>query len=102
MIINEQFNNAFENFMTGAQAIVDHYMEKNFPNLPKVDLTYKIASKYIKVIREGSVYCFINTSNGDVLKAASWAAPAKGARGNIYNADYGVSACTAYGAEYLR
>jgi hypothetical protein len=39
------------------------------------------------VVTDGqrSVYCFIDLSNGDILKAAGWKAPAKGARGNIFN-----------------
>jgi hypothetical protein len=47
------------------------------------------------------VHSFVDKSNGDVLKAASWKAPAKHARGNIYAADFGKSAISAYGANYL-
>ena len=44
----------------------------------------KIAIGYVK--SEGrSVYCFIDKSNGDIYKAASWKAPAKGVRGSIMN-----------------
>lgn len=32
-----------------------------------------------------SVYCFVEKSTGNILKAAGWKAPAKGARGNIFN-----------------
>ena len=43
--------------------------------------------KYYKLIhRSGksrSVHCFINKTNGDVLKSASWNAPAKGVRYNL-------------------
>ena len=54
--------------------------------------------KYIKVIRENSVWGFIvNTDNdkvfkkGDILKAAGWNAPARNAaRGNVYDDDYYV------------
>lgn len=34
-----------------------------------------------------SIYCFVDIETGDILKAASYKAPAKGARGNIYNPD---------------
>ena len=37
-----------------------------------------------------SVYCFIDMSNGDILKADGWAKPAKGARGNIFNVNCDV------------
>jgi len=30
-------------------------------------------------------HCFIEKSNGDLLKTASWAAPAKGKRGSIFD-----------------
>ena len=53
-------------------------------------------NKYIKIIKDRSVWGFIvNTENdkkfrkGDLLKAASWAAPARNAaRGNILDGGY--------------
>lgn len=45
------------------------------------------------------VYCFIEAATGDILKSASWKAPAKGVRGNIFN-DNPTSCCNWYGAEY--
>jgi len=47
-----------------------------------------------------SVYCFVDRSNGDVLKAASWKTPAKHVRGNIYAADP-LAGVGVYGANYL-
>jgi hypothetical protein len=41
------------------------------------------------------VYCFVDKSNGDILRAATWKAPAKIARGNIYQ-DF-KDAITPYG-----
>ena len=59
----------------------------------------KTGQKYIKVIRENSVWGFIvNTDNdkvfkkGDILKAAGWNAPARNAaRGNIFDDDYYIN-----------
>ena len=55
-------------------------------------LSVKRGSKYTKIIKGGSVWGFIvNADNGrfragDILKAASWAAPAiNAARGNIFD-----------------
>ena len=48
-----------------------------------------------------SVYCFIDLTNGDILKAASWAKPAKHARGNVLRSDR-MQSVTAYGANYLK
>jgi hypothetical protein len=55
-------------------------------------------NKYIKIIKDRSVWGFIvNTENdkkfrkGDLLKAASWAAPARNAaRGNILDGGYRI------------
>ena len=66
-----------------AQQQIDGFMES---------LEFRGGSKYIKVIRENSVWGFIvNTENdkkfkyGDILKAAGWAAPARNkARGNVF------------------
>lgn len=52
---------------------------------------FEVGSKYIKVITDASVHSFIVASDGDkqfkrgdVLKAASWKAPARNfARGNV-------------------
>lgn len=48
-----------------------------------------------------SVYCFVDMTNGDILKAASLYAPAKHSRGNVLKADR-MKSMTAYGAIYLR
>lgn len=57
--------------------------------------------KYCKILRGNVVHCFVDLSNGDILKAATWSAPAKHARGNIFASDCGRSAITQYGAVYL-
>ena len=57
-------------------------------------LSFSFGTKYIKVMSKTSVHSFIvNTDNdakfkkGDILMAASWAAPARNfARGNVFNA----------------
>lgn len=59
-------------------------------------LRYKEGSKYIKVIQGSSVHSFIvkedgpKFKKGDILKAASWNAPATNfARGNVLCFNYG-------------
>lgn len=45
--------------------------------------------KYYKIVQKdanftgGSVHAFVDKKNGDLYKAASWAAPAKGVRFNL-------------------
>jgi hypothetical protein len=60
----------------------------------KREVRFEEGSKYIKVIHGSSVHSFICRNDmgkfvrGDILKAASWKAPARNfARGNIYNGD---------------
>jgi len=49
-----------------------------------------------------SVYCFIDKSNGDVLKAATFKAPApNGVRGNLFDADI-LNKVDTHGACYVR
>lgn len=105
------FNKAFESFLKGCQKIVDINM-KNSPSFGK-RLDVKKGKKYWKIVdisthegkdttQDGSVWAFINTINGDVLKPASWSAPAKHARGNIYDDKNGLGAITPYGPGYMR
>lgn len=52
-----------------------------------------------------SAYCFVDLSNGDILKTASWTAPAKGPRGNIRVGGpdtWWNNALTPHGAAYRR
>lgn len=63
--------------------------------------------KYLRVVKRddcggGSAWAFVDTTNGDVLKPASWKAPAKHARGNIYDAQNGLGSIGPYGPAYLR
>ena len=76
-------------------------MMDNFYNT----LTYKEGKKYVKVIKDGSVWGFIMKSDdskfraGDILMAASYNTPARNsARGNIFE-DYEVKWT---GPNYLR
>ena len=92
----------FVEFFAGVEAIVNDHMNANFANLPKPVMKYTQGKKYYKVIRDTSVFCFVNKENGDVLKAASWAAPAKHARGNLFDATNGLGTITPNGAAYLR
>ena len=93
-------------FVERCQTVVDaEYGTGQFRQLLTVDPK---GQRYLRIVTKrageehGSVYCFIDTTNGDVLKSASWKAPAKGARGNILAEDGGLTRMTAYGAEYNR
>lgn len=74
-------------------------------------IEHRGGTKYAKIVTVqprspgGSAYCFIDLTNGNILKPAGWKGPAKGARGNIRVGDASTwwnGALGAYGAAYLR
>lgn len=65
-------------------------------------LSVKSGRKYIKLIHNHSVWAFVNKENSDILKPASWAAPAKHARGNINDDFNGMGGITVHGPAYMR
>jgi len=96
-----EFKRKFNTWMSGAQDIIDkHNKEHEFAM--GEPLTYKEGKRYIKVIQKDSVFCFVEIDTGDDLKAASWSAPAKHARGNIFDEHNGLKNITPYGTTYLR
>jgi hypothetical protein len=105
----------FQSWLTGANKVLEDHRQQSFPNLPKELLVASEGERYIKVSRisenvdpqthrpiVNSAYGFIDRTNGDVLMAASWRAPAKHARGNILNPDNGLPCVGPYGIAYLR
>ena len=110
--MNKDFMGKFETFLAGCQKVYDDYMDETFPTNPRVRLVPAFGRKNVKINRHRivdgevekrpeSVHLFVDMTNGDVLKAASFKAPAKHARGNIYNDDNGLGGVTPYGAKYL-
>lgn len=98
----DNFADRLCSFLQLAQTKIDEHYKTNFPALTPDNLTVHEGKKFVKVVKGGSVYCFINKQTGDVLKAASWNAPAKHARGNIFNDDFGMNGITVWGGTYLR
>ena len=98
----DSFDERFEIFFKGCKKIYSDYMDKNFPENIRDEFSYKKGRRYMKVIRGGSVHCFVDRKNGNVLKAASWNAPAKHARGNIFESDNGLGCMREFGTVYLK
>jgi hypothetical protein len=109
--MENNFGACFEKYLEGVRAKVAEN-HKQYTNLTAPEVLFKAGSRYVKVYKEEkrndgsyiskSVHSFIDRTNGDVLKAETWKAPAKHARGNIYDADFGLTRVSAYGPEYLR
>ena len=108
----ENFETVLNTFVSGAQAIIDKDL-LDHPFGKKLTIDPK-GRKYARIVvtdthkngdplsgdRGGSVYCFIDKTNGNVLKADGWKGPAKGPRSNIYNDKNGLDGVGPYGANY--
>jgi len=103
----ENFEAKLQSFVAGCKSISDADIDRWHPNNPKYDFTATDGKRYVRVVRGVSphnrgVHCFVDKTNGDVLKAAGWKVPAKHARGNIFADDNGLSRMGPHGPEYLR
>jgi len=101
-------NPIVNNFIEKVNAERKAYYEKIDLSTKKTELTVEVGNKYIRLWDGTSCWGFISRvdgdlkgspiKKGDLLKCATWKAPAKHARGNIVDgtAKYGV-----YGPSYL-
>ena len=96
------FDNALSNFLAaldGANAKVNATMT-NCPNYYK-PVTVEAGSKYLRIVQTSggsrSVACFVEKATGNILKAAGWKAPAKGARANIFKPE-SFAKCDSHGS----
>ena len=94
-----------ETFRVALENMLLEYRSARFPTLPAPTVEISTGKRFARIIKkDGSsvfAYGFIDLSNGDLLKAASWKAPAMHARGNIFNQDI-LSGCGPYGMAYLK
>jgi hypothetical protein len=86
---------------------IEDLNQKEFPNTSfPTQVSYEVGRRYVRVVKfngcQKSVHCFVDSTNGDILKG-SWKAPvANGVRGNIYADDHGLSCVDWHGPKYLR
>lgn len=73
----------------------DQWMTEHCPNVQKSEIEIQYLQKRIRINLGTSVFCFVE-ANGDIMKAAGYKAPAKGARGNVYTAPRPVTARQLY------
>jgi len=107
-INNPVLEAAIDCFIEEANGVIAEYHKQHLSNVPAEPIKTAGGSKYLKLTRNRSVWGFIalcdgkigkyEVSEGDLLKAASYNAPAPGYRGNILmnNCAYGP-----YGPSYL-
>ena len=110
-----EFEAALEGFRAAAEGMLrDHFAKHGYTfAIPNVEIVSK-GRRFAKLIRtetnpktgakEGqtSVHSFVEIASGDIFKPATFKAPAKHARGNIYD-DNGRDSMTADAfVKYLR
>lgn len=93
------------------------YMAATYPTLPVEEIVLNWGTRYIRVdkverntgpdkasrpLNRQSAWAFIDRTTGDVLKPATFKAPAKHARGNIFDPQNGMGSMGPYGPAYLR
>lgn len=104
-IHTEEFDAAFKTFFDILKDRLETSHKERFPTL-FYEIGYEVGRRYVKLITwnksQHQVYGFVDRQTGEVLKAASWKAPAKHARGNIFSEDNGLGCCGQYGVAYLR
>lgn len=89
----------------------EYYKDMEWENIKPEKPFLDGGTKFLRItIPRQGVYCFVATEDGqskelgsykegDIFKAASWKAPAKHVRGNIYT---DLSKCRHYGMEYIK
>ena len=81
-------------FAAEVQELHRAYYTTHYTRVPVPQIELKFGRKYAKLLAGSSVFAFVDLTNGDVLKPAGWAAPAKHARGNVLSDQNGLEAIT--------
>ena len=106
-MLNVRLAERLNKFLAEASAMRQRYHARAYPELPALGALEAMEGKrYVRIVHNdhGSryCYCFVDKTNGDVLKSDGWKKPAKHARSNIWDADFGLSGLSQYGAKYLK
>lgn len=100
----KEWQEAFALFLERLKELVDGEYKAHYPNLTAPTWEAEYGLKNVRVVRVSNqrmVHCFVDMTNGDVLKAEGWKKPAPTPRGNIFSDMNGMEGVNAYGAEYL-
>lgn len=99
-------------FIAKIQAETNAEYTKRYTCLTPPNIVAEEGSKFWKIVkvetdRVGtvggrSVHSFVEKATGDIYRAATWRAPAKHVRGNIFDANFSFGkGVTLYGGAYL-
>ena len=107
-----KFEKSLVAYIKGVQERVNSYYADHLTNLVPSLIQIDGGRKYVKITQSSdggqgqkSVHSFISSVDdpkkgireGDILKPASWSAPAKHSRGSIYSENNGLEAINAHG-----
>ena len=91
---------------------LNEMLDAEYIDCPRIQklITAHYGRRYVRLVstdknldtKNRSAYGFIDLKTGDLLKTSSWDKPALGARGNVFNPDYGMGGCTKFGMIYFR
>ena len=104
--IDPAVDHAIKEFVEFANKTVQTVYGNRDPRLPEVKLVIQWGPRFARIVRdEGnskSSFGFVDRTNGDILKAASWSAPAAGPRGNVLDRSTWAASHGPYGMAYRR
>ena len=102
-------NPIVDNFITEVNKTIETYYAKHLTGLQPEFIQVDVGRKFIRLWKGTSCWGFISRvddnlkggpiKKGDLLKPATWKAPAKHARGNIID---GTAKWGVYGPEYIQ
>lgn len=111
------FQTALSTFIARWQGMMNDYYRMNYSTLPIPTIAVMKGRKFARIVRQegsGSQSSIgfvalvdgavegVAVKQGDILRSASWNAPAKHTRGSIFAPDGGMNAVTPYGVRGLR
>jgi hypothetical protein len=101
-----EFNRVLDEFLAYVNDLIMKYMQKDFPTLPIKTVSVMHGQRYVRLVESDggggrSCWGFVDKTNGNILKAAGWNAPAKHARGSIFDKSTWRN-MGPYGPAYLR
>ena len=109
--MSTDLNERLEEFVVRCEQLANASHGKTFPF--NVRMQPERGKKYVRIVSCNvdkstgtlsgrSAHCFVDLTNGNILKAEGWKSPHKTPRGNIYADDFGMDCMTPYGCIYLR
>lgn len=94
-----------EEFRQRVEALVHDDRNRSGRLSPLPAVTVEFGRRFARMWvddRQKIIWCFVDMTNGDILKPESWRRPAMHARGNLNNQDMDIAKMTAHGPPYLR